>query len=247
MVALAGCSMLMRGTPTPIATLERPASANGRTKTLVVCLPGRGDTMADYEREGIVEIMRKAGVMADAVIVDAHMGYYYKQTVVDRLYTDVLAPARRNGYRRIVLVGVSLGGLGGMLCERDRPGSIDTLVLLGPFLGEDDHVFNRIASAGGPAAWAADRPQGGVNIEEKLWTFIGKKSATLPETWLFSGREDKYARGQQLFAKLLPANRVKIIEGTHDWPTWRTLWRDACLHSTIFQAERTGTPAPKEK
>lgn len=237
-VTMTGCSALLRNAPTPMLTLARPVSPSARTTTLVVCLPGRGDSIADYERHGIVTTLREAGVMADAIIVDAHLGYYYERTVIERLRADVLEPARQNGYRRIVVVGVSLGGLGGLLCERDHPGSIDALVLLGPYLGERNRLFDQIAAAGGPAAWATGRDAHAGDVEEQLWTFLGAKSATLPVTYLLAGRDDRYARGQRLFADLLPAKRVTTIVGGHDWPTWSALWRNFCLTSDLFKNER---------
>lgn len=244
LLVLTGCSVLMRDTPVPIPTLMRPVSSTGRTETLVVFLPGRGDTMADYERAGIITTLREAGVKADAIIVDAHLGYYYQRTVVERLHADVFHPAREKGYRRIVLVGVSLGGLGGLLGEHDRPGSVDALVLLGPFLGEDNALFDRIDAAGGPVAWAGGRDPKAGKVEEQLWTFLGSKTSDLPPTWLLSGRDDKYGRGQRLFAGLLPASRVKIVEGDHGWHTWSKLWRDFCINSDAFQAERTDASSP---
>jgi hypothetical protein len=45
-------------------------------------------------------------VKADLVAVDAHLGYYYKRTIIDRLREDVLVPAKVQGYRRIVVVGI---------------------------------------------------------------------------------------------------------------------------------------------
>jgi pimeloyl-ACP methyl ester carboxylesterase len=242
LAALTGCTWLLRGTPIPIPTLPRPLSTTGRTDTLVVFLPGSGDTMADYERQGMVTALREAGVKTDAVIVDAHLGYYYKRTVVERLRADVLLPARQRGYHRIVVVGVSLGGLGGLLCERDFPGSIDALVLLGPYLGEDNALFDRVDRAGGPKAWATGRePQTG-KVDEQLWAFLGTKSAALPPTWLLRGENDKYARGQRLLAGLLPATRVTTIAGGHDWTTWRALWHEVCFQSEVFRSERS--PAP---
>ena len=73
--------------------------------------------------------LRESGARVDSIAVDAHLGYYFQRTVIARLQADVLQPARQQGYRRIVLVGVSLGGLGALLCERDLPGSVDALVL----------------------------------------------------------------------------------------------------------------------
>ncbi len=238
LVVLTGCSFLVRDTTTPIPTLARPVSATGRAATLVVWLPGRGNTLAEFEQEGIVATMREAGVSADAIVVDAHLGYYYNRSIVDRLRADVLVPARQQGYRRVVLVGVSLGGLGALLNERDNPGSVDALVLLGPNLGDDNRLFDRIDGAGGPVAWAAGRDPRAGSVYEQLWTFLGTRTATLPPTWLRYGRGDPYGRGHGLFAGLLPVTRVATIAGAHDWPTWRALWRDVCFHSEIFQAER---------
>lgn len=243
LVALTGCSLVMRDTPAPIPTVMRPLAASGRTETLVVFLPGRGDTMTTYERAGIVTTMREAGVKADAILVDAHLGYYFNRTMVERLRADVLLPARQQGYRRIVVVGVSIGGLGALLLERDHPGSADALVLLSPYLGEKQAFFERIDAAGGPQAWAAARGPTTGAIEEELWTFLGTKSSALPPTWLSSGRGDRYARGHRLFAPLLPATRVATIDGAHDWKTWRTLWHDLCFNTDLFQAERSGDTA----
>jgi len=244
LLGLTACSLLTRSTPVPIPTLAWPVSATGRTATLVVFLPGRGDVMADFEREGMVAALREAGVKADALVVDAHLGYYYQRTVLERLRADVLRPARAQGYRRIVLVGVSLGGLGALLNERDNPGTVDALVLLAPNLGDDNALFDRIAAAGGPAAWAAGRAPKAGSVHEELWTFLGAHSAALPPTWLSYGRGDPYGRGHRLFAGLLPAARVATIEGAHDWATWRALWRDVCFHSEVFAAERSAPAAP---
>ena len=244
LVALTGCSLATRKTPAPMPTRSSPLAPSGRTATLVVWLPGRGDVLADFERQGIVATMREAGVKADAIMVDAHLGYYYKRTIIDRLRADVLLPARQQGYRRIVLVGVSLGGLGAVLNERDNHGSVDALVLLSPNLGDNDKLFDRIVGAGGPTRWAPGHdPQNG-DVYEQLWTFLGMHSSQLPATWLFSGNSDHYGRGHRLLAGLLPAARVTTISGGHDWPTWRALWRDICFHSEVFQAERTGGSGP---
>lgn len=237
-LALSGCNLFLRDTPTPIPTRVHPWAASARAETLIVFLPGRGDTLGTYEQEGFLATMHEAGVKADAIIVDAHMGYYFKRSVVKRLRADVLLPARQQGYRRIVMVGTSLGGLGSLLLERDNPGSADALVLLSPYLGEKDQLFDAIEHAGGPAAWAAGRDPHAGSIEEQIWTFLGTKSPMLPPTWLRYGQEDKYVRGHRLFEKLLPANRVKSIPGDHDWPTWRALWREICFDCDVFQSER---------
>jgi hypothetical protein len=39
------------------------------------------------------------------------------------------------------------------------------------------------------------------------------------------GAGDPYARGHQLLAELLPPERVVVIEGGHDYLTFKTLWK----------------------
>jgi len=244
LVMLTGCSLFTRSAPVPIPTRSVPSASSGRTGTLVVWLPGRGDQLADFDRNGIAATMREAGVRADAIVVDAHLGYYYRRTIIERLRADVLEPARAQGYRRIVLVGVSLGGLGALLNERDNPGSVDALVLLSPNLGDDQRLFNGIAAAGGPGLWAAGRAARSGTIYEQLWTYLGLNLKSLPPVWLYFGQSDPYGGGHRLLAGMLPAARVTTIPGAHDWPTWRALWRDVCFRSTVFEAERAGPAAP---
>lgn len=244
LLTLTGCSVFLRETPAPIPTKSVQMSPAGRASTLVVFLPGRRDSVADFEREGFVAALRESGANADTITVDAHFGYYFKRTVIERLQADVLQPAREQGYSRIVLVGVSLGGLGALLCERDVPGSVDALVLLAPYLGQDARFFEKIIAAGGPAAWAAGRDPRAGGVEEQVWTFLGTRSETLPPTWLLYGRSDSLSPGHRLLGEILPKGRAATIEGGHDWPTWRALWRDVCFQSDLFQAEKTrGVPA----
>ncbi len=237
-LSLTGCTLFLRDTPTPIPTKSTRISPNERTTTLIVFLPGRGGSMADFEKNGFLTILQEAGIKADTIAVDSHLGYYIKRTVIDRVWTDVLKPAHQQSYRRIVLVGVSLGGVGTLFSEREHPGAANALVLLGPYLGDKQKVFERIAAAGGPAAWAAGRDLYADNVEEQIWTFLGAKSATLPPTWLLYGKNDSLAPGHRLLAGMLPASHVASIDGAHDWPTWRALWRNVCLNSDLFLVEK---------
>lgn len=238
MVGVCGCTAFLRDTPAPIPLHAERTSPETSATTLVVLLPGRGDSMTAFVERGLTDILREAGVSADTVTVDAHLGYYYNRTVVERLRQDVFLPARQQGYRRIVVAGVSLGGLGALLCERDRPGSVDAIVLLGPYLGDKAALFDRIAAGGGPAAWAAGRDPGAGGVAEQLWTFLGQRSAALPPTWLLAGQSDSFAPGHRLLASLLPSARVSSIAGGHDWPTWLELWREVCVQSDLFAAEK---------
>jgi len=241
-LALTGCHAFFPATPTPIPTQESRLSSTERTATLVVFLPGRSNTMADFEREGFLAILREAGVKADTLAVNAHFGYYAKRTVIERLRADVIRPAREHGYRRIVLVGVSLGGVGALLYEREHPGEVEAIVVLAPYLGDKAALFEQIKVAGGPTTWATGRNPKSGDVAEQLWTFLGTRSAALPPTWLLFGSDDSLAPGHRLFATLLPPERVRKLPGAHNWKTWRALWQELCRNSSLFALEKTGEP-----
>ncbi|MBL9191947.1 MAG: hypothetical protein JNJ82_06290 [Opitutaceae bacterium] len=233
-----GCSFLPRATPKPIPTVGSLGAGAPAASTLVVFLPGRGDRMEDFERQGLSAELARAGVRADWISVDAHLGYYRERTVIDRLREDVIAPARARGYRRIVIVGLSLGGLGGLLYERDQPGQIDALVLIAPYLGQSRKHFAEITAAGGPAAWAASHTDATGSVETELWTFLGRSHGSLPPTWLAYGESDRLAEGHRLLGPLLARERVLSQPGGHDWKTWQALWRRLCHHSSLFTDEK---------
>jgi hypothetical protein len=238
---LSGCSYWPRKAVAPIPATRAQAETD-RAHTLLIFLPGRGDQMGDFEKRGLSEELRRAGVRADWIAVDAHLGYYRDRSIVRRLKVDVIEPARAQGYERIVLVGVSLGGLGGLLCERNHAGLIDGLVLLAPYLGDDGKLFAAIAEAGGAPVWARGREEReptNAELAEQLWIFIGKNHTRLPPTWLAYGSRDRLAGGHRLLAPLLLAERVRVIDGGHEWKTWRSLWRELCESSDLFAAEKT--------
>src|SRR5512135_778431 len=73
-----GCDAL-RPVTTPIPTVidaGRPGSDR-----LLVLLPGRGSGAASYEKEGFVRLARQAGLTADIVAADAHLGYYERRVI----------------------------------------------------------------------------------------------------------------------------------------------------------------------
>ena len=166
---------------------------------LVVFLPGRGDRAEDFEERGFLAAAREAGLDADVLAVDAHLAYYYKRVIMDRLWEDVVLPARARGYRRVFIVGISLGGLGALTRE--------------------------IETAGGLARWSggpSERDFRGV------WSFLRGYATgeARPPLWLAYGESDRYAYGHRLLASVLPGDRVLVTPGGHDWKAWDRLWRE---------------------
>jgi pimeloyl-ACP methyl ester carboxylesterase len=160
------------------------------------------------------------------VAVDAHLGYYYKRTIVDRLRQDVIAPARKR-YDRIWLAGISLGGTGSLLYAAEHPEDVDGLVLLAPFLGEDK-VIAEVEAAGGLQGWKTPEPLAADDFQRRLWFWL--QGATRPPAripiYLGWGRDDSFARANGLLARELPPDHVFTASGGHDWKAWTALWTD---------------------
>ncbi len=229
--------------PAPKAHLDifRYDSQEGQQKHLFVFLPGNGDSPHTFWKEGLVQSVRARKLPVDMLAVDAHIGYYMEGTIFDRLKQDVIDPARARGYRRIWLIGNSLGGYGSISYARLHPLDITGVILLGPFLG-DRKIIQEIRDAGGLAAWEpGELPQNGKeNWEKQLWKWL-KDGTQQKDFWLWVrdcdeenswparvylgyGKRDRFAPGQKLMAESLPIQDVIEIDGGHNWSTWKRLW-----------------------
>lgn len=212
----------------------RPAGAPIRTVTYgdrpeasctVVLLPGRWNAPEEFGRAGFPAVLDQGGVRAVVVAPDAHLGYYMRGTVLERLRHDVVGPARAAG-RQVWLVGVSMGGLGALLYAKDHPGEVAGIVALAPFLGDRD-VIDEIASAGGLDAWEPAQPPAPADYQRNLWLWLKRATAgdvELPELYLGYGTDDRFARASELLGARLDRRRVLAEAGGHDWLTWRRLF-----------------------
>lgn len=224
LLPLAGCAR-WRPTPVPLRTVSYPGG--GQPRTLVVLLPGRRDSPEDFGRFGFPEMAAQAGAKVDMIAVDAHLGYYTKRTIVDRLRQDVIAPARRR-YDRVWLVGISLGGTGSLLYTAEHPEDVDGILLLAPFLG-DEKVVEEVAAGGGLRGWKAPEPLAPDDFQHRLWAWLeryeGGSGGRIP-LYLGYGRSDSFARANGLLGEVLPRERVLTEPGGHGWEAWRALWAD---------------------
>jgi enterochelin esterase-like enzyme len=221
-------------TTVPIGTVNFMQSGGDRQNTLLVFLPGIHDSAAVFAEEGFVSAVRASGIKADMIGVEAHLNYYLKKEFLPRLKADVIAPARRQGYRNIWLIGISLGGFGAIWYDLENPDELTGIVTLAPYLGEPE-VVAEIAQAGGLAAWHPAL-NGEIDDQHKIWR--GLKSYESRErcegrVYLGYGRQDKFATSDGMLAAVLPEMQVFTIEGGHDWSAWRPLW-DAILKSRVL-------------
>src|SRR5262249_49783422 len=98
---------------------------------------------------------------------------------------------------------------------------VDGLCLFAPYLGS--HIVTQeIERAGGVFGWEpgelADDDE-----ERRIWRFI-KARARGPLMHLGLGEDDRFGARHRTLAAALPAERVALVPGGHEWPVWRTLW-----------------------
>lgn len=199
-----------------------------RAPVLLVMLPGAYDTPADFVQQGFVAALRARQLAVDVQLVNAHVSYYMQQTIVDQLRQTVIQPALQAGYREIWLAGISIGGMGSLMYSATHPSDISGVVALAPYLGSR-HISVQAERAGGLHHW----PREGFPLPEdesdrRLWLWLKARAeqgdAGQPLFWGY-GERDRFAHGHKLVAQALRAERVAVVDGAHDWPTWAALWQ----------------------
>jgi pimeloyl-ACP methyl ester carboxylesterase len=216
---LAGCLHV----PDPVVPMPivRPSGETVRHSTAIVLLPGIRDRGQTFVDEGFFDA---AMLSADVYAADAHFGYYRNRTAVERLYQDILLPLKRRGYEHIWLAGISLGGLGAVLTAAEHPGVIDGLVLLSPYVG-DRKLAAEVRTAGGLLQWEPGE-LGAEDYDRRALSWLRDESqgAGGIELFLGFGSSDDFAPLLLELRPVFPDGRFVVIEGGHDWPTWRRLW-----------------------
>ena len=234
LLLLAGCGG-MRTARGPLESRLEKSSCTPNADTLLVLLPGAYSHPDEFRREGFIQALNDNRLAVDAMLVDAHLGYYHAKTILDRLSQDVIVPARNNGYQSIWIGGISVGGFGGLLYAQTHPGDLAGLVTIAPYLGERA-LGADITNAGGLARWNGplNAPPGSdprKPDETQLWQwlrgYVGNTATfgARPPLYLGYGTDDRFVFSHGLLAAALPRERVFTTEGGHDWPEWTRLWR----------------------
>jgi pimeloyl-ACP methyl ester carboxylesterase len=189
--------------------------------TLIVMLPGAYMTPEDYEAQGFFEAIERRQLAVDLVAVDLDLGSISAGTALPALQAEILQPARGQGYKKIWLGGISLGGLLALCHNADQPGGIDGLCLLAPYPGSR-LTTNAIARAGGMKQWRPSAEEMG-DPEFRAWHWLQKPPAGFP-VYVGYGSEDRFAEGMKQIAECFPPADTRAIPGGHDWPVWQLLW-----------------------
>ena len=219
---LQGCAPF-RSTKGPMNSVHNRLECSTPPTTLIVFLPGAYDTPQDFIDQGFVSAVRKQNIHADIQLVDAHMGYYTDQQILQRLENEVIVPAHAKGYTRIWFVGISLGGYGTMLYAMNRPQVIDGFFIMAPYMGARD-IPAQIQKQGGLKNWSSE-VQGNADVD--LWRWLKGYSASntgLPEAYLGYGASDRFAQPNGVLAEVLPPGNSFVTPGGHDWPVWQKLF-----------------------
>ncbi len=221
---LTSCTLIPRPAVRPVPVIRSGPSA---AEELVVFLPGRWSRVSEFEREGFFEIAAQRWPGASLVAADLHIGYYRSRSAALALHEDVIAPALRSGTRKVTIVGISMGGLGALMYDMEHPGVVGRLVLLSPYVGEEE-AWREIAAAGGVRGW---RPGtiGKRDYSRRLWLALKERwidQGERPDVWLGCGSQDRLAESNRRFAMdFLKPGETVWLDGAHDWPTWRDLLR----------------------
>lgn len=210
----------------PLQTLrDRAPRQDGANRVLLVMLPGAADMPEHFLQHGFVRALRERRLPVDAILVYAHADYYLGRSIGERLTQDVILPARGGQYRQIWLMGISLGGMGALICARNHPAEIDGVILLAPYLGNRGRIAG-IVRRGGFTDWQPDeiKPQ---DDEQTLLAWLKAYRCGdpgLPAIYLGYGTADRFSPASEMLAQRLPAERVAATPGGHDWETWARLW-----------------------
>lgn len=212
---------------TPMPVIRYPVASARRAATLIVFLPGRRDHASVFARNGLIEVVQRAHLGADLIATDAHIGYYRSGSFVRQLNDEIIEPARQRSYRRIILIGVSMGAYGAVRYAMAHPGKIETIVLLSPFLGAGP-VGREIAEAGDEGfeqtrRWLTAYPNGLKRDLKKDPSDAERGAAQYPRIVLGHGEEDLFPITYSELRAVLPKDDVFTTPGAHVWSTWREL------------------------
>ena len=212
----------------PLSTLTQSSGA----PNLIIMLPGAYMTPEDYQQAGFFSAISQRNLQLDIATVHLDLEAISSGSALPAIQAEIIEPARQQGYQKIWLGGISLGGLLALSHAADYPGQVDGLCLLAPYPGSR-LTTNAIARTGGLAAWQPT-PEELDDPEFRVWQWLKQPPAELP-SFVGYGTEDRFASGMQEIAACFPANTRHAIPGGHDWPVWQQLW-EHFLDRNLFTA-----------
>ncbi len=227
-ITLAACGGSSSTLPGTLAQVRDAPLGADDAGCLIVFLPGAGDEADDYVEHGFFSEVRRAGVDADLVAANVTVPYYRADNAIERIYEDVLEPAKRAGYERVWVVGISMGGGGALRVAATHTDDVAGVVLLAPLIGGPG-LFRDVLAVGGPQNFEPDdelRRTGGPFVDAWHWAGHRERAdGSVTPLYLAYGFEDPLARMSETLALALPESHVIRGGGGHRWVVWQELWR----------------------
>ena len=216
----------------------RYSSMTGK-RTLVVLLPTMGGKGSHYETQGFLDEVWEREFEASMEVLDVKPSLYLGSRIVEFVKTEVIEPAKAEGFEEIYLVGTSLGGHGALLYATKYPEDVDGIVLLAPFIGGDT-ASEAIDEAGGLDTWE-DCPflawKYGCNLWKSLQVYVSDPK-NQRKVVLGFGREDRFVDQCRVLADALLPEQVFTVPGGHDWATWKRLFIKAADYFLELKIQR---------
>lgn len=202
-----------------------PAPAVEGKRILLLMLPGAKNTPQQLVDNGFIRALRERDLPVDVLALDTHVDLYLERADIERVLHQTLDELRAQGYRRIWLLGISLGGSGAMICATQRTAEIEGILLLAPFLGTRG-IIAEVEAAGGLGRWQAGAIVSRDYERALLQAVQGRigEAAGLPPIYLGYGNEDHYRGASIMLSAHLPQQHVEVLPGGHEWETWALLW-----------------------
>jgi pimeloyl-ACP methyl ester carboxylesterase len=204
--------------------VERVGPADAKAALTLLLLPAAATTADDFVREGFQDDLTAHGIAADVVRSEVPVDLYAADRVVALLREQLLHPRRSEAGGEVWVVGISLGGMTALACAEAHRDLIDGVFAIAPWPGLRP-MWSGIPEAGGLAAWAVQHRDAQFDDERRVWRWLASAAAGRPEIVIGHGAQDRFAEGQRLLGEALPPSQRLTVEGAHDWPTWRALWR----------------------
>jgi pimeloyl-ACP methyl ester carboxylesterase len=200
-----------------------PVTAGAAAPTRMVWLPGAYHASRDFLDAGFPEAVRMRRLPLDLIFVDLELQHVGDRSALQHLRSDIVLPARHMGIS-VWLGGISLGGMIALDYAATFAGELDGLCLLAPYMG-NRMLTAEISGAPGIRAWEPGE-LAQADGERRIWSYIKTRGAHSPPLYLGFGHDDRFSAAHRLLAEAIPADSVDVIEGGHDWRTWRILWEN---------------------
>jgi hypothetical protein len=194
-------------------------------RSLVVLLPTMGGKGSHYETQGFLDEVWERGFEASLEVVDVKPSLYLGSRIVELLKTEIIEPAKTEGFEHFFLVGTSLGGHAVLLYATEYPEDVDGVVILAPFISGDT-ASKSIDEAGGLETWE-DCPfiawTHACNLWKSLKVYVSDPK-NQSKVVLGFGTEDTFVDQCRILSDVLLPEQVFTVSGGHDWATWKKLF-----------------------